>query len=197
METVFLAIFVFGALFTLVSAVLGAVGGIGHGHFHHGHASDVHGSSDTWLSGSAITAFLTCFGAAGYLLTTLSEWALPAVVLGAVLGGAAGAALIARYLSLVLQGTRVMDPDDYRLEGTIGHITVSIPAHGTGEVVFSKAGTRRSEAARSLDHSPIPRGTEVVIAEYENGTASVQPWAEFMAARDGVATADSREAQQE
>ena len=58
--------------------------------------------------------------------------------------------LVARFLGLVLAGEREMDPDDYRLEGTVSQVTVSIPAGGTGEVVFSKAGARRSEAARAM-----------------------------------------------
>ncbi len=214
METLFLVIFLFGGLFTLASAGLGALSGVGHGFGHahgHGHASG-HGSAhatahagghDNWLqslpllNGSAIMGFLTWFGAAGYLLTRLSDWALPAVLLGALIGGSLGAYLIARYLNLVLKGERVMDPDDYRLEGTVGQITVSIPVHGTGEVVFSKAGARRSEAARALGGGPIPRGTEVVIAQYQKGIATVQPWAEFIAAREGVAATEHSEALQQ
>jgi membrane protein implicated in regulation of membrane protease activity len=137
--------------------------------------------------------FLTWFGAAGFLLLKLSDWALPAVMLGALIGGSVGAYLVARYLRLVLKGERVMDPADYRLEGTVGQLTISIPQGGTGEVVFSKAGTRRSEAARSLGGLPIPRGTEVVITEYVSGKAIVQPWAEFIAAREGVAASDNTE----
>src|SRR5215510_1409044 len=105
METIFLAIFAFGALFTLASAALGAVTGVGHGHgIGHGHGpgADVsggHGALD-WLhslpllNGSSLMAFLTCFGAAGYLLTRLSPWAFPAVILGALIGGIAGAYLV-------------------------------------------------------------------------------------------------------
>jgi len=203
MENVFLGIFIFGALFTLLSAAFGAVAGVGHGHIghvHHGH--DAGGwRSLPFLNGSAVMAFLTWFGAAGYLLTKVSDWALPGVVVGALIGGAIGGYLVARYLGLVLRGERVMDPDDYRMQGTVGHITISVPANGTGEMVFSKAGTRRSEAARSLGGTPIPRGTEVVIAQYTKGIATVQPWAEFMAAHEGVATtertAESREVSKE
>jgi hypothetical protein len=85
---------------------------------------------------------------------------------------------------LILKGEIEMDPDDYRLEGTVGQVTVSIPAGGTGEVVFSKVNTRRSEAARALGGVAIPRGTEVVITSYEGGFATVQPWDEFVQARD-------------
>ncbi|HEY3058779.1 MAG TPA: hypothetical protein VGL99_07400 [Chloroflexota bacterium] len=217
METIFLAIFAFGALFTLVSAAVGAVSGLdhgfglhghsvghghighaGHGHAAHGHSHGEvqpgHGTALPLLNGSAAMAFLTCFGAAGYVLTRLSDWAFAAVLLGAIIGGGIGAYLVARFLGLVLSGEREMDPDDYRLEGTVGQITVGIPAGGTGEVVFSKVGARRSEAARSVGGTPIPRGTEVVITTYVDGKALVQPWAEYIAADEGVAALGDREA---
>jgi membrane protein implicated in regulation of membrane protease activity len=219
METIFLACFVFGALFTLVSLVLG-VGGhglahIGHGfhgpgHLHPGagHASTEHGhavsghagasgvGSLPLLSASSAVGGLTWFGATGYLLSRLGDWAVLAVILGALLAGAIGWYLVARFLGFVLAGEREMDPADYRLEGTVGQLTVSIPAGGTGEVVFSKVGSRRSEAARALDGEPIARGSEVVITSYSDGFATVQPWGEFLAARDQVA-AQNREAREQ
>jgi membrane protein implicated in regulation of membrane protease activity len=103
-----------------------------------------------------------------------------AVLLGALLAGAISAYLIARFLGLILAGEREMDPAEYRLVGTVGRISVSVPAGGTGEVIFSKAGARRSEAARGLEGRPIARGTEVVITAYQDGFAIVQPWDEFL-----------------
>jgi membrane protein implicated in regulation of membrane protease activity len=207
METLFLACFIFGALFTLASLVLGNVhvghiqfghsGHAGHAHLgHHAPHAHVDGGEQSsplpWLNASSLIGGLTWFGAAGYLLVRLGDWAVPAVLLGALLAGAVGWYLIARFLGLVLAGEREMDPADYRLEGTVGKITVRIPAGGTGEVIFSKAGARRSEAARALGGAPIPRGTEVVITQYVDGFATVQPWAEFIAARDAVAAEEHR-----
>jgi membrane protein implicated in regulation of membrane protease activity len=212
METLFLACFAFGALFTLVSVILG-VGGHGIAHLGHGHGGDAgtdigahahvsaghheaqtHSSALPLLSMSSVLGALTWFGAMGYLLVRLGAWALPLVLLAALLAGAAGWYLVARFLGLVLKGEREMDPEDYRLEGTVGQLTVSIPAGGTGEVVFSKVGSRRSEAARSLGGQPIPRGTEVVITAYADGFATVQPWSDFVAARDELAAAENRKA---
>ena len=189
MEAFFLGLFLFGALFTLASVVLG--------HGGHGHSgSEIAAGHDGFLghlavpivNASSLIGFITWFGAAGYLLLRLSDWALLAVLIGATIGGAVGAYLIARFLKLVLAGEREMDPADYRLEGTIGQVTVAIPGGGTGEVVFTKAGARRSEAARGIDGSAVPRGTEVVITRYERGFATVQAWAEF------VSTNEEREA---
>src|SRR5438552_6869696 len=163
METIFLACFVFGALFTLASVVLGFAGhGAAHfghspAHFGHGdagpahvghagsahlghgvdhgqgvHAEVPHSDQTTfpWMNASSVIGALTWFGAAGYLLLRLGDLALPAVLLGALIAAGAGWYLVARFLGLVLTGERVMDPEDYRLEGTVGHVTVSIPPGG-------------------------------------------------------------------
>jgi membrane protein implicated in regulation of membrane protease activity len=170
----------------------GASHGIGHGEGSHGgahhadasHAQTAQHGGLPLLNFSSALGALTWFGAAGYLLVRLGAWALPAILLGALLAGAIGWYLVARFLGLVLAGEREMDPEDYRLEGTVGQVTVSIPRGGTGEVVFSKVGARRSEAARGFGGAAIPRGSEVVITAYADGFATVQPWNEFLAQRE-------------
>jgi len=214
MESIFLACFAFGLLFTLASVALGFVGGgfghaaghvgghagaqVGHAHLGHAHVGHTHvghdpqlphdsgraGGSLPLLNASSLVGGLTWFGAAGYLLTRLGDWALPGAIVGALAAGALGWYLIARFLGLILKGEVDMDPDDYRLEGTVGQVIVGIPKGGTGEILFEKAGSRRSEAARALGAVAIPRGSEVVITAYADGFATVQPWGEFLAERD-------------
>ena len=53
-----------------------------------------------------------------------------------------------------------------------------------GEIVFSMAGTRRGEAARSLNGRAIPRGTEVVIVKYARGIAEVLTLEELTSPRE-------------
>ena len=214
MESIFLACFIFGTLFTVATIALGFAGHaaahFGHGPAHLGHdaahlghdsahlghdtAQVGHVSGQPWLNASSVVGALTWFGAAGYLMLRLGDWALPAVFIGALIAAGVGWYLVARFLGLVLAGEREMDPADYRLEGTVGQVTVSIPRGGTGEVVFAKAGSRRSEAARAQGGGPIPRGSEVVITTYADGFATVQPWGEFLAARDKLAVPENREA---
>jgi hypothetical protein len=206
METIFLACFVFGALFTAASMLLGFGashggpalhhGGIGHGHAPP-HAGGAHGSgSDArelpLFNVSSLLAFLTLFGATGYILERYADWVVLPTLIGAVLAGLVGWAVIALLLRKLLEGQTEMDPDDYRLEGTIGHVTVSIPAGGTGEIQFSKAGTHRSEAARAIDQRPIPHGAEVVVTHYDRGFATVQPWTEFMSSRELPSTPEEQ-----
>ena len=208
LQSIFLACFGFGALFTVGSLVLGMADGFGNGAFHMGGHGVGHGGGHAgahhhgWhslplLNPSSALGFLTWFGAAGYLLTRYAGWAVVPVFLGALVAGAISWFLIARFLGLILAGEREMDPADYRLVGTVGRITVSVPAGGTGEVIFSKAGARRSEAARALEGRPIARGTEVVITAYQGGFAIVQPWDEFLRAREANAKPAFEEKRQE
>ena len=188
MEAIYFGCFLFGAIFTGVSFLLGHVGLHGHGHLH-GHSHHVHSHDDrspiAFLNLPTLLAFLTWFGAAGYVLT---RWGVPDVLAAgpAVVFGALAGLLIARVFGKLRQGDQVLDPADYRLPGTIGHLTVGIPSNGVGEVVFSKAGARRSEAARAVDGRALARGAEVVITAYEHGVATVQPWDEFYRGKEEV-----------
>ena len=194
METFFLACFVFGLLFTVLSLVLGSVhigGHFGHDLGHGGHG--MHDGQPTATSCRSSTfrslvGGLTWFGAAGYLLTRLGDWALPVAILGALAVGALGWYLVARFLGLVLKGEVEMDPADYRLEGTVGQVSVGIPAGGTGEVMFPKAGSTRAakprEPARRVSQSRAAQRWS--SPRYADGFATVQPWGEFLAERDSL-----------
>ena len=160
-----------------------------HGTPHDGHTSQAatphHGFSLSefllpLLNISALVAFLTWFGAAGYLALHFGGLPLLFALPVAVIAGLAGAALIAWFLRLVFRGERVLDRRDFALAGTMARVSVSIPADGAGEVIFTKAGSRRGEAARSMSGVAIPRETEVVIVEYDRGMALVEPISELM-----------------
>jgi len=199
METVFLGCFLFGLVFSAASFVLGFAGahaGHGHGdghhlplpHWAHGHGHGGHGHAEGGADGrqptvavnfSAVVAFLAWFGAGGYALSRLGAPA-PLALVVALLAGLAGGYLVARFMATLRAGERVMDPEEYRLVGTVGRVTVGIPPGGVGEVVFTKVGTRRSEAARAARGGSIPRETEVVITGYDRGVATVEPWETFV-----------------
>ena len=50
---------------------------------------------------------------------------------------------------------------------------------GTGEIVFTHAGTRRVAGARSENGRAITKGTEVVVTRYEKGIAYVVTWSDL------------------
>ena len=127
-----------------------------------------------------LTAFLAWFGGTGYLLTRYSSlW----VVLGlgiAVVSGLMGASVVFLFLSKVLiSDEEEMDPADYRMVGVLGRTSITIREGGTGEIIYSQAGTRRTCGARSEDGGAVPKGTEVVVTRYEKGIAYVRLWTEI------------------
>lgn len=185
MESLFLGLFVFGLAFLVLSFALG----FGHAHLHlpaHLHLSAGHGpgGGDPRAGGelspinvSTMMTFLTWFGGVGYILGTLGTLGTLIVFALSTLAGFFGAAivflLLVRYL---LPGqTAPMRPEDYRIEGTLGRVSLPIGGGRTGEVQYAKGGAIRSEGARSADGEPLPRGAEVVILRYERGIAYVQP----------------------
>jgi hypothetical protein len=189
MESFFLGCFFFGAFFTLISAVLGGLGDVTHG-AHGGHLGDAghtghtgelthHGEVGHWLASffsvSAAVAFLTWFGAVGYVLMKYVALGLLLALPLAVVAGVGGGGVIVSFLRWVRRGDRPMRAEDYTLQGTVARVSVSIPANGVGEIVFSLAGTRRNEAARALQGQAIAGGEEVVVTHYERGVAIVQP----------------------
>ena len=126
------------------------------------------------------TAFLAWFGGTGYLLTRYSSlWF--AVGLGlAVLSGLMGGGVVFWFLSRVLTSEdEHLDPADYEMVGVLGRMSISIREGGTGEIIYSQAGTRRTCGARSESGAVIAKGTEVVVTRYEKGIAYVRPWTEM------------------
>ena len=104
-------------------------------------------------------------------------WAALAV---ALLSGTGGAAIIYVFLSRVLTSPdEALDPADYEMVGVLGRLSMPIREGGTGELIYSQAGTRRVCGARADDGSAIPRTAEVVVTRYERGIAYVRPWSEL------------------
>ena len=127
-----------------------------------------------------VTAFLAWFGGAGYLLTRYSS-VVVALGLGlATVSGLLGATIVFLFLTRVLMShDEVLDPADYDMVGVLGRVSVPIREGGTGEVIYSQAGTRRACGARSESGLAISKDMEVVVTRYEKGIAYVRPWDEL------------------
>ena len=132
-----------------------------------------------------LAAFLAWFGGIGYLLTRFSSlWFV--VGLGfALLSGMTGAGIIYLFLSRVLMSAEEnLDPEDYDMVGVLGHISMPVRPGGTGELIYSQAGTRRACGARAEDGRAIAKGSEVVVTRYEKGIAYVRLWTELAGEHD-------------
>jgi hypothetical protein len=98
----------------------------------------------------------------------------------ALASGLIGGGIVFLFLSKVLTSEEEdMDPADYEMVGVLGRMSISIREGGTGELIYSQAGTRRVCGARSESGAPIAKGVEVVVTRYDRGIAYVRPWTEM------------------
>jgi len=138
------------------------------------------GASVSPLNFVTLTAFLAWFGGTGYLLTRYSSlWFVLGLAI-ALASGLIGGSIVFLFLSKVLTSEEEdMDPADYEMVGVLGRMSISIREGGTGELIYSQAGTRRVCGARSESGAPIAKGVEVVVTRYDRGIAYVRPWTEM------------------
>jgi len=160
----------------------------GGGHAPLGHGTGSHGATTHSGPGTSVspfnfitlTAFLAWFGGTGFLITRFwSVWfALGLLIATGV--GLVGATIVFLFLTRVLiSHEENMDAADYEMVGVLGKISMPIRKGGTGEIIYSQAGTRRTCGARSEDGSAIEKGAEIVVTRYDKGIAYVQLWEEM------------------
>jgi membrane protein implicated in regulation of membrane protease activity len=152
-----------------------------HGVSHDGTASErMHAANVSPLNLGTIAAFFAWFGGAGYLLTAYSSIWFGFALIISIASGLAGASVIFWFLAKVLVGReRNLDPADYQMTGVLGYVSSPIREKGTGEIIYSQEGTRRTCGARSEDGRAIQKGTEILVTRYQKGIAYVRPWDEF------------------
>ena len=195
LATFYLVCFVMGFVLTILSLLLGhlhlpfhsgdlhgGTHGIDHGLLHTHHDISHHSTGEVSpINSSTAMAFLTWFGGMGFLL---SHYYPVHLVLGlaiALICGLLGGAVVFFYMAkFLIPRQSQLDPADYELTGALARISSPIRQDGTGEIIFSQAGVRKTSGARSVDGSPIEKGAEVVITRYEKGIAYVQKWEEFV-----------------
>ena len=148
----------------------------------HGHTGNI--SPFNFIT---LTAFLAWFGGSGYLLTRYSSiWFVSGLGL-AVFTGLVGGGIVFLFLSRVLiSQEEIMDPSDYEMVGVLGRVSVPIRETGTGEIIYSQAGTRRTCGARSEDGNAVAKGAEVMVTRYEKGIAYVRLWTEISGEQDSM-----------
>ena len=191
-ESFYLGCFLIGLMLTVVSFVFG-----GHFHlplhvhlhlpagWHLPHFSGHHGDGISPLNLTTLVMFLTWFGGTGYLMTRYHSAAATLAFLAALIVGYIGGALMYLFMVRVfLSNERPLRASDFDMLGVLGRLSVPIrDGDGTGELIYSQQGTRRSCGARSDDGRRIERGVEVVVLRYENGIAYVKPWHELASAQ--------------
>jgi len=189
----YLACFLIGVTLSVLSFVGGTLH-LPHVHVHvpHAHIPHATGHLATRQGGqtaempffnlATVTAFLAWFGGSGYLLTRYSAFTVTVIMLIAVVVGLLGAAFLFLFLvKFLMKHDRELDPADFDRVGVLGRVISPIREGGTGEIIFSQAGTRQTCGARSESGDALPKDTEIVVTRYEHGIAYVRKWDEMSA----------------
>ena len=204
----YLVCFAAGFLFSVLSFVLGGfhwhlpfhihLPGSVDPHFHvHGGSTHHGGAGADQQNGKGspvavvnpltIAIFLAWFGGTGYLLTRYSSWLVVGALSVSMLVGLAGSTIVFLFMTRVLTSpVESLDPADFEMVGVLGRLSIPIREGGTGEIIYSQGGTRRTCGARSEDAKAIAKGTEVMVTRYEKGLAYVRPWEEVTGEEDSV-----------
>ena len=192
MTTTFIVCFIAGLGLSAVSFVSGlqhvtVFDNIFHGIVHSHRAlhlpnavrhSGLTRSKSSMINAAAITAFLTWFGGGGLLLERLTPLASWLVTSGAVVIGLSGGALINTAINALARRESIAQ--SLTMTGVVAKVVMPIRERdGTGEIVFTHAGTRRVSAARGDRGQAIDKGTEVIVTRYERGIAYVATWNEL------------------
>ena len=200
----YLTCFAVGFLLSAISFIAGGMrwhlhlphfphgGHVGGGHVGAGHAPVGHGTAGDGATPHAghpapvspfnfvtLTAFLAWFGGTGFLITRFSSIWFALGLLISLGAGLFGAGIVFLFLTRVLiSHEENMDAADYEMVGVLGRISMPVRAGGTGEIIYSQAGTRRTCGARSDDGSALEKGAEIMVSRYEKGIAYVKRWEE-------------------
>jgi membrane protein implicated in regulation of membrane protease activity len=176
-QAVFLGIALFGALFLLISFVIGEVGsffdGVGDTIGDHLDIGGDAGSADVGsaegsddgpspLSLRNMMAFLTAYGASG-LITSAYGWSTLASSLFAVVPGVALAFVAYRFMKLLYgqQSSSLLEMSS--LVGHQGIVDLAIPAAGLGRVTVNTNTGQSTFIARGDGGSAIATGERVVV----------------------------------
>ncbi len=144
------------------------------------HASGKAGSEVSFFNFTSLTAFLAWFGGTGFLITRFSSVWFALGLWLSIGAGLVGAGIVFLFLTRVLISPEEnMDAADYEMVGVLGRTSLPIRMEGTGEIIYSQAGTRRTCGARSENGSAIEKGAEIVVTRYEKGIAFVRRWEEM------------------
>jgi len=189
----YLVCFLIGVTLSVLSFVGGTLH-LPHVHVHVPHAHIPHATGHVatrqggqtaempFFNFATVTAFLAWFGGSGYLLTRYSAFTVTVIMLIAVVVGLLGAAFIFLFLvKFLMKHDRELDPADFDRVGVLGRVISPIREGGTGEIIFSQAGTRQTCGARSESGDALAKDTEIVVTRYEHGIAYVRKWDEMSA----------------
>lgn len=135
------------------------------------------GEATGFLSPVLILAFITFFSAGGYILekvTSLNSFII--IVIAALAAILLDTLLNVFVLIPMASAEQSLSYTEKSLEGRVGKAIISIPEQGFGEVVIESYSGMISKPAVSVNDTPIPEGSEVLVIDVKDGVLHVTPY---------------------
>ncbi|MGZ9585430.1 protease [Paenibacillus marinisediminis] len=169
METLYWGLIIFGILYALITLIFNDV--IEHS------IEAMFGETDLpFFNPTVLVSGLTTIGAAGILMTRYTAlaavWIIAIAILIAIV---VSIGVFFLYIKPMENRENSVGYSMKDLEGTIGEVSISIPAKGYGEVIIRIGIGNTNHIAASWDGIDIPQDTRVVIVETKDNTVYVSP----------------------
>ncbi|ACT02423.1 NfeD family protein [Paenibacillus sp. JDR-2] len=170
MEAVFWGCLIGGALYAIISALLGDLIGHALGGILDFLSLDGH----PWLNPTTLVGGITAFGGAGLLLAHYTSLGLAAVFILALAGGVVfGGSGYFLYVKPMSESENSIALSEKDLSGKIAEVITAIPSKGYGEVLVKAGAGYTNQIAASFDGDEIPGGSRVVVVEVKENTLYV------------------------
>ena len=172
---IYLGLFVFSAIFSLLAFIFGHDHGIEHD-ISVDHDHDAGGAGmPSIFSTRVLSLFLLGFSGCGLVTTYAWGWGPTASSLTGLGSGALLGAFAYFFMGIFYreQATSSAESEDYI--GLEGRVSGAIPAGGTGEISLAVKEQLRTVFATSIDGKSIPEGRQVTVVKMSGGTATVRP----------------------
>jgi membrane protein implicated in regulation of membrane protease activity len=119
--------------------------------------------------------FATVFGGAGLIVHGQLHWGgLPSVLLAIVAGLVLSLATAYGLWAYFLSGSGASEVRGGSPLGTIGHVSLAIPAGGVGAIAFMAEGKRVTMPARTKDRTELAQKTAIIIVDIDGHQAVVE-----------------------
>lgn len=132
-----------------------------------------------YLNLPAIAAFMTAFGAVGYLLVRNSS--LPGLPVGLIALGSGAGSWAGMSLLMAKWALRPTPGNSYdaaeEVQGQLAVVVDPIRSDAPGSIRYDRNGTVHEAPALAIDRRELLQGAEVVIDRFESGVAIVEDWA--------------------
>ena len=164
----YLAIFLLGFLFLIITFLAGEIFDFIGDHFSHD------GDTSHALSSKTVAAGMTAFGAAG-MITRVYGFGTGVGVIVSFLVAVAFGAGTAWLMSVLYGQTASTNVSVSSMVGSVAEVTVRIEPGSVGEVLLSSAESTRRMLARSAHGEALAAGARVRVVETHGNVIVVEP----------------------